>query len=550
MFSSLKKLPGTALALILLSSPVYAADVSAEGATALKAVIQAEIDARKNVHTASGSELLTQGDLKVETADGYYAVTFPHIKVKDATGLIVDVGMFAANVIPGDTPKEWKASFAIPTPIHVFNKENVALGNVTFGKQRAAGVWDMDLKSFTRFDGEYADIEFKSVDQKSGFKIGKSTLRTLLKRDATTGNLTGPSVGVFSDWTLSAPDEGLSASIKDVNFEVTVKDFDPKVALSFNDQVAALGQNGQTITDSVVSGGQSGIALYNMLTDVISKSSDSFTTNRGLYGRSIPTTAGTSAFAPTPENGATATPGKPETFELGTAGFGFDMGGFRSGSVKMSMRLNYGGLKISDTTDPYKDLIPFASKIDFSINNLPFKELVDLGRGTMTASSSGDPNAAQMAGMTAMMQVPQLLTDAGTNLTHTFDSTADIFKIESNGVVSANIKALLGYTADENLTFTGLDKIIARINEEMKNPANPQASVLQSVLGTLSVMQMVGQKDPSDPDKRTYKLVVDEQGKMLMNGSDMSTIMGGGAGAAAPVPGAEAAPAPNAPTPQ
>lgn len=532
MFSSLKRIPGTALALILLTSPVYAADVSAEGAAALKTLIQSEIDARKNVHTASGSELITQGDLKVETADGYYAVTMPHIKVKDGSGVVVDVGMFAANVIPGDTPKEWKASFAIPTPINIIGKDGQSLGNVSFGKQRAAGVWDLDLKSFTRLDGEYGDIAFTAADQKNGFKIAKSTIRTLLKRDSVTGNLSGPSVGVFSDWSLNVPDESFSATIKDMNFEVTVKDFDPKVAQSFNEQVMALGQNGQTIAGSV-GDGQNGIALYNMLTDVISKSSDSFTTSFGLNGLSV--------------TGKNAETQAPETFELGTAGFGFDMGGFRSGSVKMSLRLNYGGLKLNNVTDPYKDLIPFASKIDLSINNLPFKELVDLGRGTMTATA-GNPDAAQMAGLTAMMTVPKLLTDAGTNLTHTLETTADSFKIDSNGVVNANIKAILGYTADENLTFTGLDKIVARINEEIKKPNNPEAATLQSVLGTLSVMQMVGQKDPSDPDKRTYKLVVDEQGKTLMNGADLSTLMGG-AGGAAPVPGAEPAPAPAPVTP-
>lgn len=522
MFSSLKKLPGTALALILLSSPVYAADVSAEGAAALKTLIQTELDSRKNVYTASGSELLTQGDLKVEAADGYYAVTLPHIKIKDGSGVMIDMGMFAANVIPGDTPKEWKASFAIPTPIHIADSDNQPLGSVTLGKQRAAGVWDVDLKAFTRLDGEYADIAFKSVDQKSGFSIGKSTLRTILTRDTVTGNLSGPSIGIFSDWAISVPDESFSGTIKDMSFEVTVKDFDPKIARSFNDQVAALGQNGQTMVDSI-GGGQSGIAIYNMLTDVVGKSADSFTTNLGINGLTI--------------NGKNADTQAPETFELGTAGFGFDMGGFRSGAVKLSFRLNYGGLKLADSVDQYKDLIPFASKLDFSINNLPFNELVELGRSTIS-STAGNPEAAQMAGLTAMMTVPKLLTDAGTNLSHTLESTAESFKAESNGVISANMKALLGYTADENLTFTGLDKIINRMNEEMKKPDNPDAHSLQSVLQTLSIMQMVGQKDPSDPDKRTYKLVVDEQGKMLMNGSDLSTMMGGGA--AGPVPGAEA----------
>lgn len=67
------------------------------------------------------------GDVVVEMADDFYAVTSPsitlHHKTKDT---IIDVGMIAANIIPvneSDTMRQWRVSLALPTPIFFFENQ-------------------------------------------------------------------------------------------------------------------------------------------------------------------------------------------------------------------------------------------------------------------------------------------------------------------------------------------------------------------------------------------------------------------------------------------
>jgi hypothetical protein len=506
----LKKFAGTALAVIMLSSPAFAAEISPEGGKSLQTLIQNQIDLRKNIQSAAGGQYVTEGDLKVEPADGYYAVTFPHVKLKDAEGKIYDIGMIAANVIPGDTAQEWKAAIAIPTPIRIISAENRQVGQVDLGKQRAIGVWDMDVGSFTRLDAKYDDITFKSNEDSSNFKAETLAFQTRMNREAN-GNLSGPASAIVTNWNLASPEDDMAASIKELRIDATVKDFDPKVAKSFNEQISAIGQVGQTIvTDE--SSLRHDITLYNMITDVIGKSSDAAGFNVALTGLKVAA----------PDDATQAI----ETFELGNAGVNFDISGFRSGSVKTGVRINYNDLKLNNATDPYKDIVPLSADLNLIVDNLPFSQLVELGRTTVSAGE-GEDGAGQAAAMGALMTVPKLLTDAGTTLTQSFDFTSNSYKGKGSGVVTANMKAVNGYTADQDVELQGLDKVIEKINEEIKKPGNPDAQNLQSALGTLTILQMVGQKKPDNPDIRTYKLIVDEQGRTMLNGSDMSTLLGG-----------------------
>ena len=519
MFSSLKKLTGTALAVVMISSPVFAAEITPEGAAQLKTLIQTQIDLRKNVQSAAGGQYITEGELKVEPTDSYYAVTLPHIKMKDAAGKVFDIGMVAANVIPGANDKEWKAAIAIPTPIRIIGADNKQVGEISIATQRALGVWDTDLSSFIRLDAQYTDIAFKSDESPAGFKIGTASFKNQLSRESN-GHLSGPAQAILQNWTLESPDDKLTGSIKSLNIDVAVKDFDPLVAKSFNEQIGAIGQAGQKITDSAISA-QGGMAMYNMMTNLMGKSSDSFSVAMSMDGLAI--------------TGPNETTQVMETFELGKVALGFDMSGFRAGAVKTGLKVGYTDLKLNDPNDAYKDIIPLTANVNLTVNNLPFQQLVDLGRDTM-AANSGNPQAAQMAGMTAMATVPKLLTDAGTTLEQSFDFAANTYQGKGSGVLAANMKAISGFTAEQNAEFTGLDKVIAKIHEEMAKPGNVEAQALQSVLGPLTIMQMVGQQKPDAPDTRTYHLTVDETGKTMLNGSDLSTIMGMGGGAPQPGP--------------
>lgn len=517
MFSSLKRMTGTALALVMLSSPVFAADITPEGAAALKAMIQTQLDLRKNIQKAAGGEYVTEGDVKVEPAGNFYAVTFPHLKIRDVTGRTFDIGMFAANVIPGATEQEWKASFAIPTPIRILDGDNKVTGQIDIGQQKSVGVWATDANSFTRLDSNFDNIAYKDTAGDVSFTVANFQLRNQFSREAN-GNLSGPASAVFSNWGIASATDKVRVKMDQVRADVSVKDLDPKIASQFNEQVGAIGQTGQQLTDGAASSSHD-LGLYNMITKMITSSADAFGSKISVSGLSV--------SAPPVGSEPAGT-----EFTLAQAGLGFDMAGFRSEKVKMGFQLNFDGLNLATTDQSIKDVVPNMLNLNLNFNNLPIKQMIDLGRESISASNAGG-DAANMAGMTAMMTLPKLLTDAGTNLTQDFKFATPIFKGMANGVVNADMQALQGFTADQTMELEGLDVLIGKINEELQKPENPNAEGLRNVLGALTVLQLSGQQKPDNPAIRTYKLTVDAQGKMLLNGADMSTFMGG---APAPAP--------------
>lgn len=512
MFSSVKTLTSTALALIFIASPAFAAEINAEGAAKLKTVIETTLEQRKNIQKAAGGDYLLEGPVKVEPADKYYAVTLPHIKIKEPTGQTIDVGMIAANVIPGASDTEWKAAIAMPTPMRFISKDGKESGEVSIGNQKAVGIWDTQMNSFLRLDATYGDLVFKDTAGKLEVKVGNANVRNQLTRDAATGMVSGPASASINDIAMTSPTEKGGISIKNVRADATIKDFDPKIGESVQQQMSAIGQTGGDFMSV------GGIGFYNLISDMIGKSSDAFSVKMSMTDINI--------------HGVNAQTQAPEGSKLSSFGFGFSMEGFRQGSVKTGLQLKYDGLEIQDQANADKDIIPQAVNLDLNINNLPVAQLIELGKTTVQQSS--DPNS--MAGMQAMMTLPKLLTDAGTNVTHTLDVTAPVYKASGNGVVNADMKAVNGFTADQSLTLDGLDKLIEIVTAESNKPGNPEAESLKKLLGSLAMLQMVGQKAADNPDRRTYKMVVDQQGKSTLNGTDMSAIMGmgGGAGAGAP----------------
>lgn len=510
MFSRFKAVTGTALTLIFLASPAFAAEITAEGAARLKADIQAALEMRKNIQASAGSQYILEGELKVEPTDSYYAVTLPHLKIKDVSGKVYDFGMIAANVIPGDEATEWKAAVAMPTPVRLVGSDGRPAGQVDIGGQKTLGVWDTKLNSFKRLDASFTDIGYSDPAKTTEIKVGAASVKNRLSAESN-GHLSGPFSASADDWVITTTTDSSKITIKNLRFDGSIKDYDPEIGVSMQKQMSALGQAGAKLTDGITSPTHMS-GLYDMMTDMLTKGSDAFSSRLSVSGLQFDTTNPDSQ--------------KPDGLTLNYAGLGFAMEGFRSGLVKTSLMLKYDGLKLQDQTDPETGLVPTSLNLDLAVNQLPLSQILDLGR---KALEGGEGAGA----MEAMMTGPKLLTDAGTNLTHSFDITSPVYAAKGNGVVNADMKAVTGYTADQSVEIEGLDRMIQLLNAEIAKPDNPDAQDLQGVLQTLTIMQMVGQKDPANPDRRTYKLVVDAEGKSLLNGADMSSLLGGMGGAPA-----------------
>jgi hypothetical protein len=77
------------------------------------------------------------------------------------------------------------------------------------------------------------------------------------------------------------------------------------------------------------------------------------------------------------------------------------------------------------------------------------------------------------------------------------------------------------------MEINGLDVLITKLTEQSKIPNNPSSADIQNTLGVLTMLQMTGQQKPDAPSVRTYRLTLDELGRTLLNGSDLSAFAKG-----------------------
>lgn len=91
--------------------------------------------------------------------------------------------------------------------------------------------------------------------------------------------------------------------------------------------------------------------------------------------------------------------------------------------------------------------------------------------------------------------------------------------------IKADKEAQGGYTQTSQATITGMDSAVALINAKMKDPAVQNKAQLQKAFGALTILQMSG-KPGGSADTRSYDVVTTPQGKTLLNGVDVSLLLG------------------------
>lgn len=502
-------LAGSFLALVVVSSSAFAEQVTLEGAQGLKSAIQKQLEFRQSLKEAMGADMMVAGELKVEPAGSYYKVTFPHISEKYPDGRVFDMGNLALNAMPGSTDKEWKVSFSIPAPLYMKDAAGRLLWQVDMGTQKASGVWSDDLQGFSRLNADYKDVKFTVNETFSVAPFELKLAGVTLGTDITlgSGGFYSGSAGVLLSGLSSAAEE-MSLKIGKVEVESKVKDFDPKVTHQFAEQVRAMGETkGSSLNTG--SSQKDSLTLFNMITDMAGKSSDAFDSTFSISDLSV--------------SGKNKT-GESVSFSLGKGQIGFRAADFRSGLVKFGVNLGYEKAVSSGTSKYLTLLLPSRFSADWSFNNLPYAKLVDVGR---SALSGGSQKASQANPLSVVAQIPQILTESGANLAQKTEATGPQYTLKSEGVVKANSKAVKGFTAEQNMEIDGLDSLISQLNKQSKIVDNPDSGDIQSTLGVLTMLQMTGQQKPGTSTIRTYRLTLDELGKTLLNGSDLSAFSNG-----------------------
>jgi len=204
-------------------------------------------------------------------------------------------------------------------------------------------------------------------------------------------------------------------------------------------------------------------------------------------------------------------------------GTGFSIAGLRDGLARIGLTYRHGGFAL--TPNPAgSDFTPEAVELSLEITDLPNAGLWQAVTGYLdSAADLEDGSDKEAAQMQAGARMVDLLTKARSSLkidrllfrTPVLDGTL-------RGSARLDGKAVNSAVGEADIVLRGLDGAVKLLS------AGPKSSETDQALGVLSMLQMFGQiaKDDVGREIRTYAFKVQPDGKVLLNGADMTMMLG------------------------
>lgn len=497
--------------LIFLTGNALAAPaLTKENRQHLETIIQDLLTRQKNAHSLSGGTLQTEGSLLIEEADGYYAVTLPAITVTDEQGHKADIGIIAVNSAPADKAGDWKLSVSMPSPITWTDQGGKPVGKLDIGSQRMSGIWNEELSAFTTLDATYEALRFEDLVQRTTYKAAQFTLASALKETGedlwsgdTRGRLTGLSVATGADRNSTADE---------ITFSMNIKDMSGAKQREMKEKLGALAENSSPEDfENMSPAGQ--LALYNIFSDIIRSAGNRMALSAAVKNLTVSMPAAASLPA--------------RTLKISGASLGYDMNGFDKGNAKLNLRGIYNNLTVTPKSGDGQDIVPSDLNLDIRLENLPFEELAGIGQEALK-NASKSPAARQFAGIQAMMTLPQILSGAGTRLV-IGDSriSSPLYSADVNGTMTADAASAMGAVGAVKAKISGLDNLIQTLQARAQKADPARKAKIEKTLQTLTVINLAGQAEQKDGKTvKSYDFQLTKEGKMLLNGSDLSLLTG------------------------
>lgn len=482
----LRSLLMTLLAFTIIIPSAQATDISDDGEARLRAIFTGIIEDQKTAFNAKNTELQTEGDIIIEQAENYYSVTLPKMTYRTANQRKVALGFISINAVPTKNPDDWKMSVTLPSKIQFIGKQGQKDGEINLGKQQMQGVWNATLNSFSKFKAQYDDVVISDQKQTGRGVIEEITIMGDLEEKD--GKWSGPSRFALKNVKMEK-DGKTHFSIKDIDMDFNQVDYDPKNREIMIQKIKEANEQNKDIDLSEI------MKLYGSDYTMAMNIKD-------IVG-DIP---------------ATKKRPKPLTFSMKEASFKMKSESNKDQKVNYELQLGYEGLKANDL-DKYA---PSQFNLDLSLANLPVKEIRDMASGMNI--SRDNPNSAKVAALQGMMTLPQILSKAGTTLK--IEDTGlsnDNYGADISGDFKATPTSPLGIIGDMKLKINGLDKIAADLEKRKEGAEENDVSKINSTLKNIQAIQLFAEKKG---DTDLLHFTVGEEGKVLINGKDISLLMG------------------------
>ncbi len=503
--------------LLLLARPAMAAPgITPEGAQQLRTVMNNFMAIQKKAAEAGGTTKVTyEGEVVVEEAGDYYAVTLPFTKITYNNGEHLDVGMISVNASHADDPGQWKMRLALPTPLVVQDAANAEIMKISLGTQNASGIWDEKIQNFVKLDALYKDIAVTSPAMNAAIPV--TTVIYDFKKEAGSSRLSGPSTITLSNPAMTVKtDQGSTDTVtaKEVKLLSMLDRYDWNAMQKYRSDIADLStqtQNGKLPASAIAD-----------------KAVDFFANS----GNGISFQFDVSSFE------AAISQPQPRRYTLDKGSFSLSAGGFLTGKVEAFLKGNFSGLAVMPPDPALEGIAPSFGAIDISVKDIPFKEILELARSTVMASAQS-PETAQIANISFLFKLPMLLGTAGTGVTITQTS---IGNKDYDLLIDAHVKAkpteataavtFGSFTGSGKSVFKGLDPLIARVKVQADNPQNVEVPYFRNLHQQLTVYKNNAREEKTITGGTSHIIdfSLDPNGQFLMNGKPP------GAGAPIPAP--------------
>lgn len=499
----------------MLAVPAVAATIDQAGAQELKQFMSEMLEYQKGAITVNGLELETEGDVQVEMADGYYAVTMPHLMIRGTDGSSFDLGIVSVNAAPTDDDSIWKMSVALPTPMTGYDSDGTPAVIVEIAKQRMSGLWHKDFSNFVKLDAEYGDFAIRMPDNGDGLVI--PSVKAVFNLEEDSDGLWSGSTDVYANGIKLTIEGNEVFSTDRISVKSNIMKLSSDAFKEYRESMLSFSKAMSGVQDEADVDPEVVANLYNQLFGFLTSGWDGFDTSVVIEG--VDVEAGMNAQDP------------DQKVHIDKLGYGFDMGGFRTDDVNTSAKVWMTGLTVgASEMEGVEDIVPSDFKFDVTAEHIPLKQLAALGEKTLQTSIES-PEQAQMSGMMMVQNIPQILAGAGTLL-----KISDViiknsgYEVGVKGTVNANASSPFGVTANIVCGIAGIDNLVAELTNRMHSGELEQTEMqaIQRELQFLAPIQMFGSQetDAQGRNMRVYKFSVNEQGQILLNGTDLSMMMG------------------------
>jgi hypothetical protein len=470
---------------LLFANPIHAATpVDQAGADALKQSIIATLDDFEKTYKGAGLVFKRAGDVTVTPNSTYYTATTPSLALVTAKGETLTLGVIAINAVPTDDPNVLSMAMAIPPTITKTDAAGKIITITTIGQQTQKGLWQLKEKFYSSVKASYQTIVSKDLVKNAEVTIASISIDTNMQKDAA-GLWSGPSNVILSDLQVKGA-EPSTVSIKSIDLQSSFAGIDLVSARQmWMDIISPTGNDSLTGIFSAYADKKDG-------------------QQQSVFNVKDVTISGLDKKTKAPWSG-------------GLKSMVFAFGSSQNPDKTENTSWNFTLDGLTSSTPASAPFLPSHIGFKGAVKNIPVASILNV-TNTQTNKTPADKAAAQAAWMNLLKN---------STVTLTIDELASVapkYSLNAKSAFQASKTSPYGVTGSLFLALRGLEDLIAWAAQPDAPKRKDGTPAIPA--GPLSMLSALGQQgtDAAGQPIRTYDLKLSPDGKLTLNGADLSAM--------------------------